>query len=289
MSILTRLRGSECAVQLTSREAAAMLPPQGNRRAWHAVVTMPAGAVTPRLQGPNLDAESVGVALRQLAEALPRRVRAVTLVLPDAAVRSIVVPIEAGAAVNRRTRSEIVRWALRDVLPYPVEEAQVDEQLFEPAEAARCLLVAAVHRDVLRQYEDVATALGPVVRVLPATLAFGWTASDTGTEGLLVYADDDAVGCMVTNGEAPLFVRTRPRHRAGVSMVEAVLETLDYVADRLGTGGGNVAVAGLAAGNDDLEAGLAQRGWRLDAPPESAEAAHLAALRGALRAAQAGT
>lgn len=283
------MQGSDCAVQLTSREAVAMMPGRGGATGWQARVELPAGAVRPSLQGDGIDADALRPALRELVSSAPRRIGAVTLVLPDACAALRIVPIDAEEAPGKRAGEEILRWALRDALPFPQEEALVDTQLFDRDRPWR-LLVAAAHRDTLRRLEDAVGVIGPVVRTLPALLACGWLVDDEDAQHLLVHADDDTVGCMIAGAGAPVFVRTR-RLAGRDAVVDAVVETLEYAAERLGADPGEATVLGIVAGDDALEAALAARGWSLRRPHDrpSETDPRYGALAGALRAAEAGT
>ena len=288
MSIFGRFGGCDCALQLTSTVATVVVPSQGDGQQWYEQVELPSGAVRPRLLGTNLDPTVLTSVLQELAAAVPRRVNAVTLVLPDACAKVHVVPIESEQAPGRRATDEIIRWAFRETFPFAAEEALIDTQLYDNG-AHRCLLVAAAHRDVLRQYERAASVFGPVVRTMPATLACGWSVDDRAVQQLLVYADDDSVGCMVSSSSSPVFIRTRPRRGDG-SIAAAVVETLEYAADRLGIGTGQATISGLAAGNEELETTLTSRGWALRLGDDELDdgGARFGALEGALRAAEAG-
>jgi hypothetical protein len=213
----------------------------------------------------------------------------VTLVLPDACAKVRVVPIETEEAPGSRAGAEIVRWAISEALPFAADEALIDTQLFEQGSPTR-LLVAAAHRDVLREYEDAVAVVGPVVRTLPATIASAWSIDDDPDEHLLVHADHDTLGCMVSGAGVPLFVRTRPLPRTEAALVDAVMETLDYAGERLGTEPGSATVSGLAADAAGLDAGLVARGWTLRSASsdEFEPDGRFAALSGALRAAEAG-
>lgn len=287
MSIFGTWTGAECAVQVTSKVAAAMMPARGGDASWHHEVGVPPDAVRPGLQGANLEPQALAAAFKQLAAAAPRRIGAVTLVLPDACAKLRIVPIEAEQAPSRRAGEEILRWALRDTLPFPADEALVDTQLFDRGSPWR-LLVTAAHRDVLRQYEEAASLIAPVVRTLPAILACGWIIDDDDAQHLLVHADDDTLGCMVSAEGTPLFVRVRPLPASAEGIVTGVIETLDYAAERLGAGPGRATVLGLAAGHEGLDAALRARGWSPQGPGQSGveAGARQGALAGALRAAE---
>ncbi len=290
MSVFGSWGGSDVAVQVTSASIAAMMSGRGGMPDWQHEVETPSGAVRPGLQGENLDPAVLDVPLQELAGSAPRKIGSVTLVLPDACAKLRIVPIEAGVAPGRKAGAEIVRWALRDSLPFAEEEALVDTQIFDGGSPTR-LLVTAAHRDVLAQYEAAASVIGPVVRSIPATIACAWNVDAAAGPQLLVHADDDALGCLVADAGAPLFVRTRRLPERGDGLVAAVMETLDYAAERLGVESGGASVSGLAARDPALQAALQSRGWSLSENPGDGPAAdpRWGALAGALRAAEAGT
>jgi hypothetical protein len=288
MSLFASWIGSDCAVQVTSKTVAAMMSGRGGAPPWHGEVDVPAGAVSPALQGENLDAAALRAPLKELVGSAPRKIGSVTLVLPDACARLRIVPIETEVVPGKKAGAEIIRWALRDTLPFAEDEALIDTQLFSGGPSAR-LLVTAAHRDVLRQYEEATAVVGPVVRALPATLACGWNVDDDAARHLLVHADPDTLGCLVSDAEVPLFVRTRPLPESREGLMEAVSETLDYAAERLGVASGRATVSGLVAGDEDLQRLLESRRWSpASGPGDGSEDPRWGALTGALRAAEAG-
>jgi type IV pilus assembly protein PilM len=91
------------------------------------------GTLTPGLKPPNMtDRAAVASAMRQALEPVAERERKVTLVVPDATVRVMLLdfdtlPAKAAEAVP------ILRFRLRKLVPFDVEDAAVSYQVIHSA------------------------------------------------------------------------------------------------------------------------------------------------------------
>ncbi len=121
---------------------AAALPGTGQAPVY-AFQPLPAGALMPGIGEPNLRApEAVASAIRSALGQVSPRTRAVTLVLPDTAVRVFVLdfdslPAKAAEAIP------VLRFRLRKMVPFDVEHAGVSYQMLSESKT-ECKVLAAV-------------------------------------------------------------------------------------------------------------------------------------------------
>ncbi len=97
--------------------------------------------------------------------------RALTLIVPDAAARVLLLDFD--SLPSRRSEAlPILRFRLRKLVPFDADEAAVTWQIMSTGPEGIRVLVVAIPRDVLHQYEGVVREAGflPGV-VLPSTLA----------------------------------------------------------------------------------------------------------------------
>ena len=125
---------------------------------------IPEGAVTPGLKPGNiLDGTAVTAALRKALDAIAgggrERLRDVTVVVPDSAVRVLFVdfdqlPSKAAEALP------VVRFRLKKLLPFDADDAMVSYQVMSSEKGAVKLLAVAMPKAVLEEYEAVVVAAG---------------------------------------------------------------------------------------------------------------------------------
>jgi type IV pilus assembly protein PilM len=134
------------------------------------------GAVAPGLKAGNLvDRSRVAAAVRKVLDHVAgsgrERLRDVTVVVPDSAVRVLFVdfdqlPSKAAEALP------VVRFRLKKLLPFDADEAMVSYQVMSSEKDSVKLLAVAMPKVVLEEYESVVLAAGYLPgAVLPSTLA----------------------------------------------------------------------------------------------------------------------
>lgn len=146
---------------------------------------LPQGAVRAGLRPPNLvDPATVAASLRELAtEAAVVRNRGglVSVLVPDAAVRMALLPLE-GDEPSRVEGEAMARWALDGLLPDAAGAARVDWSVVSedrPDQIAGWLLAFGADGGVIEEYESVVQELGWTPgRVVPLTLALAVGARD---------------------------------------------------------------------------------------------------------------
>src|SRR5882762_6889636 len=134
------------------------------------------GAVAPGLKVGNIvNRTAVTAALRKVLDGVAgsgrERMRDVTVIVPDAAVRVLFVdfdqlPSKAAEALP------VVRFRLKKLLPFDADDAMVSYQVMSSEKGAVKLLAVAMPKAVLEEYEAVVLAAGYTPgAVLPSTLA----------------------------------------------------------------------------------------------------------------------
>jgi type IV pilus assembly protein PilM len=144
-------------------------------------VPLPAGAVVPSVKAPNLaERGRMVVAVRAALDAVCERDRNLTLVLPDGAVRVLLIDFDSLPS-KAADILPIIRFRLRKLVPFEVEDAAISYQVMPKLAAAGALpgapvqtrvLVSVCPREILSEYESLVREAGyePGV-VLSSTLA----------------------------------------------------------------------------------------------------------------------
>jgi len=232
------------------------------------VIDLEAGVVRPGLRPGNLAApDALGALLRQGLEEegeLGIKPGLVSMVVPDAAVRVALVPVE-GEPPGRAEAASMARWALRELLPVEADDARIDWALIEADDGPSWMLVLGAHRDVIDEYESVLRPLGWTPgRVIPYTLALATEAPETELDGarLVLSADAGRLACLVESAGVPRL------HRAwrGESLPdpEAELPPLEqYVRERLDLPVAEVLLSGPESWRRATAPACEALGWRV--------------------------
>ncbi len=130
---------------------------------------LPAGAL-PAQAGP---AAGPGLhrALQQVMESIGNGAGRIGLLVPDPAVRVSLLEFES-LPEDRREAEALVRWRLKDSLPFPADEARVAYQVMGHADGGREILAMVARNSTLSEYEKAVQdrTEAPAV-TLPATAA----------------------------------------------------------------------------------------------------------------------
>jgi len=249
---------------------------------------LPHDAVLPGLQAPNLpDTEVIGSVLAELAaeaEAPRERSGVVSVLIPDAAVRVALVPLE-GAEPNRAEGAAMARWALSDLLPVEAGEARIDWSVMAPASAEpgpTWLLAIGADAAVVREYESVVESVGWIPgRVAPLTMALAVGADDTMIDEdprsarLVLSGVGGQVACLVEAGGVPRFHRA---WRGADPDLAFELPSLQrYIETRLDLVVVDTVVAGPEAWRVRAATQCAALGWKVR--ERSGWSAHIGALQ----------
>lgn len=173
------------------------------------------GAVSPGLRAGNVaDRPAVAGAVRRALDGVAargaERSKYVTLVVPDAAVRVLLLDFDAlpGKAAEALA---VVRFRLKKLLPFDAEHAVVSYQVMSSARDAVRVLAVAMPCEVLAEYEGLITEAGYMPgSVLPSTLAAlaGLDGEAGSVPTLVVNAGPGSVTTSIVQGGVLLLHRT---------------------------------------------------------------------------------
>lgn len=144
--------------------------PPGVRRM--AIESLDSGVLEPSPTQANINKpELLGHALRAVTRTIHNGGGRLGLLLPDAVARVSIVNFETLPA-KKTELAALLNWRIKESLGFAPEEAQLSWQITHNEAGLVELLVVAVKRDVLRQYEAALKTLGAVpILVLPVSLA----------------------------------------------------------------------------------------------------------------------
>jgi len=175
-------------------------------------VLLTEGAVVPSLKPGNIvDRVAVAAAIRGALEQIGERANArdanLTLVIPDSAVRVLLLDFE--ALPSRANEAlPLVRFRLKKLLPFDPDDAMVTYQIMSTSKSMVRVLAVAMPRDVLSEYETAAREAGfEPGAVLPSTLAC-LAALDDAEPSLLINANSIGVTAAIVRGGVLLLHRS---------------------------------------------------------------------------------
>jgi type IV pilus assembly protein PilM len=168
-----------------------------------------AGMLAEGLKQGNGDARrSTVAAIRQALEAVALKERQATLILPDSAVRVLLLDFDALPAKSAEALP-IVRFRLKKLLPFDAEDAVVSYQVMSQERGAVRVLAAAVPKTVLSDFEALVREAGfEPGAVLPSTLAACAGLEEEVSATLLVNASESGVTTAIVQGGRLLLHRT---------------------------------------------------------------------------------
>jgi len=181
---------------------------QKEEQAMMSFASLPAGVVKPGLAETNLtDQAMVVAALQKALDEVSAREKRLTLVVPDAAVRVLMLEFDALPAKVQEAMP-IVRFRLRKLMQFEVDDAAVSYQVMGQKQGQTHVLVTVMPGVVRAEYESAVRAAGyePGV-VLPSTLA-ALAALMTGEAALVVNRNGLSLTTAITSGDELLLHRT---------------------------------------------------------------------------------
>jgi type IV pilus assembly protein PilM len=169
-------------------------------------------ALAPGLHAGNLmDRAQVVAALRSTLDSVARRSgdrgRPITLIVPDAAVRVLLLDFDALSAKPAEALA-VIRFRLKKLLPFDSEHAALSYQVMTSDKNSVRVLAVAMPHDVLSEYEDAVAAAGYTAgAVLPSTLAALAGLEEQASPVLMVNAGHGAVTTAIAHGSVLLLHR----------------------------------------------------------------------------------
>ncbi|HVW78412.1 MAG TPA: hypothetical protein VHB45_12420 [Alloacidobacterium sp.] len=168
----------------------------------------PAGVLAAGLKTPNfVDRAVVVAALKQALDGVEGRDKRLTLVVPDAAARVLLLDFDTLPAKPSEALP-VVRFRLRKLVPFEIDDAAISYQVMQQTADEARVMVTAMPHNVLVEYEEVVRAAGyePGV-VLPSTLA-SLAMLAQAEPALLVSCNGGSVTTAITRGEELLLHRS---------------------------------------------------------------------------------
>ncbi len=207
------------------------------------------GCVVPDLTENNLrERRSVVSALRDALESVGGRSHDLIAILPDAAVRVVLLDFETLPAKPEEAES-VVRFRLRKSLPFDVDKAKVSYQA-QTSSAGMRVVAAVALNSVLEEYEAafVEAGFSPGV-VLPSMLAaLGSAPADRPT--LVVKVDVRTTSIAILDKQQLLLFRTLENARgvaiSGEQLAEDVYPSVVFFQDTYNTNIQQIFVAGVS-------------------------------------------
>jgi type IV pilus assembly protein PilM len=209
---------------------------------------LPQGALLAGLKTPNLaDPQAVSAALERALTETGTRERALTVVIPDAAARVLLLEFD-NFPTKIQEALPIVRFRLRKLLPFEADQAAVSYQVLSRNEEQVRVLAVAMPSAVLTEYEDaVRAAKYEPGAVLPSTLASLAALPTDEAACLVLHCNGLFVTTAITRGNELLLHRTQelpPDEGAFREMAEIVSVAMAYFEDTLHLAPGTVYYSG---------------------------------------------
>jgi type IV pilus assembly protein PilM len=160
------------ACEITPAGVVAARPGVAGQEIFSAFAHLPPGCFIPGLKTPLFhDRGAVASALRQAVGEVGLRDTKITVIVPDASVRVLLLDFDSLPA-KAADISPIVRFRLRKLLPFEVDDAAVSYQTMPSNDGMIRLLVAVSPAPVVSEYEGIVREAGyDPGAVLPSTLA----------------------------------------------------------------------------------------------------------------------
>jgi type IV pilus assembly protein PilM len=222
-----------------------------------------AGSVVPDLMEANVrERKGVLETIRETLSGLSSRSRDVIAVLPDAAVRVVLLDFETLPA-NRGEAESVVRFRLKKSLPFDLEKAKVSYHAQTSTTGMRVVAAVALSA-VIEDYESVFRDAGysPGI-VLPSMLA-ALGAADADRPTLVVKVDARTTSIAILDKNQLLLFRTleNPRGVAitGEQLAEEVYPSVVFFQDTYHLNIEQIFVAGLSDSGGAVPALRAQTG-----------------------------
>lgn len=226
---------------------AARAPEQAQSLEAASATALPAGTVTPGLQQTNVTShEALVNALRQSLAAVAGRSRDITLVIPDATTRILLLDFDT-LPEKPEDADSVVRFRLKKSLPFDVEQSAVsfDRQLSK--EGVR-VVAAVTPRGVIEEYESAVRDAGyNPGAVLPSMVA-ALGVVDGSRPTMVIKVETGTTSFAIVDQNQLLLYRSLENGGstiAGDSLLDDVNTSLVYFEDRYGIAVARVLATGL--------------------------------------------
>jgi type IV pilus assembly protein PilM len=208
---------------------------------------LPEGTVTPGLQHANVSShDGLVTALHESLMAVAGRSRDITLIIPDASTRILLLDFET-LPEKPQDADAVVRFRLKKSLPFDVDTSSVSFDR-QPAENGVRVVAAVTPRNVLEEYESVVRDAGyNPGAVLPSMIA-ALGVVDGARPTMVIKAEPGTTTFAILDQNQLLLYRSLENGGTAVtgeSLVDDVNTSLVYFEDRYGISVDRVLVTGV--------------------------------------------
>lgn len=170
---------------------------------------LPPEALKPAPTGENFpDRIAVETALRKALDGVDAREKQLTLVVPDAAVRVLMLDFDT-LPTKPQEALPIVRFRLRKLMPFEVEDAAVSYQVMRQQAEQAHVLVTVMAGPVRAEYEAAVRAAGYEPGVLLSSTLSSLAALTTRDAALVVNRNGQSLTTAIAAGDELLLHRTQ--------------------------------------------------------------------------------
>jgi type IV pilus assembly protein PilM len=221
------------------------------------------GSVVPDLIETNLrQPDAVFETVRDTLGSVGGRSRDVIAVLPDAAVRVVLLDFE--ALPSKRDEAEsVVRFRLKKSLPFDVEKARVSYHV-QPSSTGVRVIAAVALANVVDDYEAAFRQAGYEPGVVMPSMLAALGAADAPKPSLVIKVDARTTSIAILDRDQLLLFRTLENTRGvtitGEQLAEEVYPSVVFFQDTYQMNIGQIFVAGLPESGGAAPALRAQTG-----------------------------
>jgi type IV pilus assembly protein PilM len=196
------------ACEITGAGVVAARPGEAEQEIVSSFAPLRPGVLAPGLQTPNFsDRTAVAGALRQALDEISVKESQITVVIPDAAVRVLLLDFDLLPA-KLAEALPIIRFRLRKLVPFEVDDAAVSYQVMPGKPGLVRVIVAVSPAAVLGEYESAVREAGyEPGAVLPSTMA-ALAAVSSDEPALVINRNGNSVTTAITRQNELLLHRT---------------------------------------------------------------------------------
>jgi len=224
---------------------------------------LPSGSVVPDLTELNLrQPDAVYETVRDTLAGLRARSNDVIAVLPDAAVRVVLLDFET-LPPRREEAESVVRFRLKKSLPFDVEKAKVSYHV-QPSKGTVRVIAAVALANVVEDYEAAFRQAGYAPGVVVPSMLAALGAAQAQQPSLVIKVDARTTSIAILDGQLLLLFRTleNPRGVAvtGEQLAEEIYPSVVFFQDTYHLNIARIFVAGLPESGAAAPALRAQTG-----------------------------
>ncbi len=264
---MTRLDIPRVACELgPERVIAARANDAGNAIDVLSTRTLPAGALVAGLGGANLvNAPAVREAIVDSLASVSGRGRDVIVILPDSAVRIVLVDFDS-LPEKRQDADPVIRFRLKKSLPFDIEDSALSYDTRRSNGVVK-VIAAVMPMAVREEYETLFRDAGYSPGVVVPSMLSALGPVDAVDPTLVLKVDSNTTSVAIVKGGDLLLYRTLENARLGTLTAEALADdiypSLVFFQDTYGSSVTKILLAGLASARDLGAALEAQTGAKV--------------------------